>query len=127
MNVTRDESWATIDVLKRRLDEAGFWDEDFLKSAIDEHKKAYIRRQIKTITDGEGWPLFANVLTVDAMTGVKEHVYKQETLFDRDDYMQVVGYHRDRAAYHEAMAAGYAGRAERRYAMQLPMSLVLNS
>ncbi len=122
--MTRDESWVTIDLLKRRLDETGFWSDEFIDAAIDEHKKAYIRREIKCITDTTGWPVFASVITIDSITGEHQRIYKQEEMFDRDDYMQVVSYHQDRAEYHEMMAAGYRERARERHAMQLELGLV---
>lgn len=126
IRLTQSEAWATIDVLLRRLDEASFWDEAFLEAAKDAHKKSYIRRQIKQLKDAEGWPIFANVVQLDPISGDELHIYKQEQIFDRDDYMQVVSYHRDRASYHQQMAAGYELRAQKRYAMQIPMHLTID-
>lgn len=121
LELTRAETWATIDVLVRRLDEAAFWDKAFLDTAVAEHKKAFVRRQIRQLKDGTGWPLFANVVEVDPISGDETHIYKQEQIFDRDDYVQVVTYHRRRAEHHERMAQGYAERARVRFSMQVPL------
>ncbi len=123
IEATRDARWATIEDLQARLDAIDFWTEDFKAASVDANKKTWIRREIRRITDADGWPVFASVSTIDPLTNDESRVYKQEAIFDRDDYLQVVQYHQRRAVYHEKMAAGYAGRAKLRLGMQIPMDL----
>lgn len=121
---TRSAAWADIEALKAMLDASAFWDEAFVDEAVDAHKKAYIRRAIRRITDDAGWPVFASVVTFNPETGDEERRYKQETLFDRDDYAQVVRYHERQADHHLRMAQGYADHARARYGMQLRLELL---
>ena len=121
---TQNAGWADIDALVAMLDAAEFWDETFLAEAVDAHKKTYIRREIKQVKDESGWPVFASVVTFDPITGEEERRYKQETLFDRDDYAQVVRYHERRADHHLRMAEGYAERARVRYGLQLRLGML---
>lgn len=71
--------------------------------------------------DGEGFPLFASVETTDE-SGNAVRRYKQETLFDVEDYRQVVRYHADRSAHHQTMARGYAKRCKQRFNRQIRIS-----
>lgn len=120
LSATRSGDWATIDDLINQLDQHDYWDTDFYTKVLDQAKKAHARRMIKQVKDAEGWPVFASVKTQDA-DGTTVRVYKQESLFDPDDYFQVVNYHHGVAQHHLTMAHGYAVRANTRYGMQLPM------
>lgn len=114
------DQWATIDELVVICDEAGVWPEDFIDGALDRAKKAFIRQQIKQQKDGDNWPLWASVETQNE-EGETVRIYKQEMLFDPEDYRQVVAYHADRQHYHATMATGYADRCERRFHVQLAL------
>lgn len=121
LSVTTAATWANIDDLVAMLDAADFWDEAFLAEAAEHVKKSYIRGNIKRIKDDAGWPLFASVVTTNPMTGQEERRYKQEAIFDRDDYAQVVRYHLRRAEHHQQTAMGYARNAHARYGLQLSL------
>ncbi len=118
---TGDAAWVSIDEIVQRLDEITFWSEDFIESSLESRKKAWIRKEIKNVRGEDGWPVFASVVTMDTDNQETTRIYKQERMFDRDDYAQVVRYHEDRSQYHHHMAAGWAERAADRFGMQLPM------
>lgn len=121
---TESASWADIDALVAMLDASDFWDDAFLAESIAARKKAYVRREIKQVKGADGWPVFASIVTTNPETGEDERRYKQEAIFDPDDYFQVVRYHRRRADHHMRMATGYAERGAKRYGLQLGMPLV---
>jgi hypothetical protein len=123
---TRTASWVDIDGLVAMLDAADYWDEDFLADAIDALKKAHARKQIKTIPGSDGLPAYQSVVTTDPMTGGTERRYKQEAMFDRDDYVQTIRYHRQRAEHHLREAAGLAQHGHDRYGLQLGLDLVIS-
>lgn len=119
---TGTDQWATIDDLVKKLDAAGYWDDAFNTSAIDQKKKAHVRRRIRGLKDDEDWPLYANV-TITLEDGTEQHVYKQEELFNRDDYFQVFSFHKERAGHHIGMAIGYQKRANKRLNMNIQLPL----
>ncbi len=94
--------------IKEHLDSNGYWTEEFIAGAIDAAKKAYIRNSMRSPVGPDGTPLFVNLVSINPWTGERTHYYKLELDCDRDDYMQVVAYHRDRAEYHDFTADHYA-------------------
>ena len=84
--------WQTIDDLMAICDEAGCWEFDFESRALTNAKKMRIRKIISRVKDKDGFPLFPSVTILDD-DGKKKRVYKQETLFDVEDYKAVVNYH----------------------------------
>ncbi len=118
--------WATIDEIRDLCDNAeGFWSQEFIDSAATKSKNAKIRRLIKTLKDETGFPLHASVETTNE-DGETIRVYKQELLFDPDDYRQVVTYHSDRASHHGRMARGYAKRSDERFKTELDRQLTID-
>ncbi len=111
--------WATIDEFVDALDEANFWDEAFYSKVEAHAKKQFIRRMIRRAKDETDWPLWASVKVLDAKTGNEARVYKQETLFEISDYVQVCSYHHQVGLHHLDMAKGYRERAERRFGGQI--------
>ncbi len=124
---TETAAWVGIDALVAMLDAADYWDEGFLETVEQVAKKAHARQQIKQVTDGNGFPLFANVTTIDPISGKQERTYKQEAMFDRDDYVQVVRFHQHVAEYHTRRAAENAKRGHDRYGLQLGLELVMSN
>jgi hypothetical protein len=114
------DRWNTIDELLSLCEEEGYWTEDFLEKAVDEAKKSHIRKCIKQLKDSDGWDQWASVETQTA-EGDTVRVYKQEALFDVEDYRQVVHYHNDRSDYHAKKAESYAARCQKRFNVQLTL------
>ena len=111
------QGWATIDQIVDACNAAGFWSDDFLTDAEDAAKKSAARKLMKTLRAG-GSPEWASIVTTDE-EGDEQRIYKQETLFDVEDYRQVVRYHVDRAKYHRETAQAYADRCEAKFDVQL--------
>ena len=111
--------WATIDKFVDALDEGDFWDETFYMKVEAHAKKQFIRRMLRKAKDETDWPIWANVKIQDAKTGTETHVYKQESLFEVSDYVQVCSYHRQRGLHHLDVADGYKERAARRFGEQI--------
>lgn len=99
------------------LDERGFWTEGFYSRIENGAKHAMIRHFMKNLKDEAGFPLWASVV-YQAEDGTAKRVYKQETLFNLDDYRQVITYNKERSAYHREMAERYIERAKRKYPEQ---------
>ena len=115
------DSWSTIDELVDACDKAHYWDKDFQASVAVQAKKAKIRHLIKKAKDGEGFPVWASVEATNE-DGKTVRLYKQEALFDVNDYRQVTEYHADRSHYHKAMARSYAKRCRQRFGVQLRLN-----
>jgi hypothetical protein len=75
---------------------------------------------IRKLKDKDGFPLFPSVRVTDEQ-GVTRHVYKQELLFDLEDYRVVVDYHANLSKHHRTMAKGYADRCEKKFMVQLSL------
>jgi hypothetical protein len=119
--------WATIDEFVDALDEGDFWDEAFYSKVEAHAKKQFTRRMLRKAKDETNWPIWANVKMQDAKTGVEARVYKQESLFDVSDYVQVCSYHHQRGLHHLDTAKGYKERAERRFGKQIAFAFGNNA
>ena len=116
--IVQGSDWTEIGELVALCDRHDFWSDEFRESAATNAKKAAVRKLIKQLKDDDNFPLFASVETTNA-EGRTVRVYKQESLFDTDDYRKVVKYHSQRSSYHRKMAGGYARRCRRRFRKQL--------
>lgn len=122
--------WGTIDDLRSRISGVeGFNWYDVLKD--DEHalrlvENAVIRREIRLLTDETGFPVITSIKRPNPDTGEVERVYKQEALFDIDDYRQVVSYWTERTNYGARMARSYRDRAQSRLHVQIPLQFDLD-
>ena len=115
-------SWATIEELVAECDNAeDFWDAQWLATAVSSAKKSLVRKYIREVKDEEGMPLWHSIVTVDT-TGMECHQYKQEVIFDKEDYLQVIQYYIDRTTYTMRMAESLRDRAiKRSYVEQLAL------
>lgn len=116
------DKWASIEDLVSLCDDAGYWSDEFYAQAQGSAKKSMVRRLIRTLKDDTDFPVWASVETTNE-DGKNVRVYKQETLFDVDDYRQVVSYHSDRSSYHATVAKEYAKRCKVRFNKQLKIDL----
>lgn len=76
--------------------------------------------RFQALMGDDGFPLYASVEMKDE-NGKTCRVYKQEMLFDVEDYRKVVTYHHDRSNYHRRMSAGYKTRCKNRFNVQLTL------
>lgn len=114
------QGWATIDEIVDACNEAGFWGDEFLMEVENAAKKSAARKLMKSLRSGNA-PEWASIVTTDE-NGDEKRIYKQETLFDVEDYRQVVRYHVNRAKYHRETAQGYADRCETKFNVQLRLA-----
>ena len=112
--IARSTEFAGIDTYVELCDDAGYWTLEFLQNATLDAKKSHVRRMIKTLKNDDGTPVFANIVVTDP-DGERQHVYKQEVLFDVTDYIQVVSYHVKGARIAYQTALGYKKRGEERF------------
>lgn len=111
------DSWDNLEDLVKICDKAKYWSPRLEKSAVMNAKKAHLRKALK-IKDEEGMPLFASIVTEDE-NGKKVRRYKQEALFDVEDYRQVAQYHMQAADHHTTMSKNYIRRCKTRFNVQL--------
>jgi hypothetical protein len=112
------QGWLTVDDLVRHCEREGLFSKEFLEHATATAKKALVRKMARAQKDGRGWTQWASIKT-KTPDGKEIRVYKQETLFDLEDYRQVIGYHATLAQHHRQVAQGYAARARERFGKQL--------
>lgn len=111
-------SWATIDEIIAACDQQeGFWEEEWLTATTLIAKKSLIRKHIRDVKDTDGMPLWHSLVTKDE-DGREVHKYKQEVLFDQEDYLQVINYYVDRSLYTMRMAEALRDRAVKRYDLE---------
>ena len=111
----------TIEEVVTMLDEKSYnWGADFNARELAKAKKARIRREISRLKDKEGFPKFPSIIVVGE-DGVRKQVFKQETLFDVEDYKTIVSYHVKLSNHHRDMAKGYVKRCKARHEVQLSL------
>jgi hypothetical protein len=104
--------WARTEDLVQALDERAAWG-DLERHALILAKKALVRRLIKQLRDERGHARVQSITRLEGGQPVK--VYKQEELFDVDDYRQVCSYYGGRADYFRGEFDGLRARCLQRY------------
>lgn len=110
--------WKSIDDIVAACDKERFFDGQFRHAAENRAKKAPIRHLIHSLKDNEGYPLYASITVLDD-NGKPKRVYKQEMLFNPEDYRKIVKYHEGLSEHHKKRAAGYVIRCELKHGTQL--------
>jgi hypothetical protein len=111
----------TIDGVVSRLDAAGFWDAEFLHDATQhakKHKGRSLLRQVKDISGYRAW----DSLLVAGQDGQPKRLYKQEVLFDVEDYRQTIDYATTKATYWMGEATRWRDAMGKRYGEQLVLT-----
>ena len=70
--------WMDIDVVVRKIDEAGLFPQELTSSAVARLKRIYVRQALAGMKDKDGFPLYPSVRITDA-DGKKKRVYRQST------------------------------------------------
>lgn len=94
-----------IDTLLDQLTARGVFEDEDEAALVREHRKKVIRRELKQIKDEEGFPLIFSLAELDS-SGHEIRKYKQESLFNVEDYKQALEYCRQHK--------NHWGRLERR-------------
>lgn len=86
--------WASIDEIYEASLDANVFGSDFYKNVIERAGKDALRRRLRRGIRDVGGNLIrvANIVTKNPVTGSPARVYKQENLFDMEDFVQVVRY-----------------------------------
>jgi hypothetical protein len=103
LRLTKSKGFLSIEEIVARLDAGDFWTDEFLESAIFEAKKSLARKFAREAKDKNGERVFHSIENVNS-DGDTVRVYKQEVLFNKEDYRQVIGYHVQRSDYHKGEA-----------------------
>jgi hypothetical protein len=80
-----------IDSLVEALAEQNAFDEYDEESAVRNWRKVQVRRAIKSLKGSDGLPLIFSIVDADE-NGKGVRKYKQEALFNVDEYRQVIEY-----------------------------------
>jgi hypothetical protein len=120
LRVTQLQRWGTIQEYVDLCRTQGYFTPAFYRKATAHMERIHVRRMLRQVTDGRGWPILANIVRVDP-NGRPERVFMQEELFGPEEYRQVVAYHYRMARHHLVKAQTYRDHAKTRYGVQLPL------
>lgn len=110
--------WVDIDTLTdAAISDSEFnFEEGPIARAARGEMKSQVRRLIKKLRGADGVPDFASIIRKNE-DGDKVRVYKQETLFDMNDYRQTINYWHQAKKYAGKMEHGYRKRCRERFGM----------
>ena len=111
------QRWGTIQDYVELCRQRGYFTQAFYRQAAAPRERIHVRRMLRQVTDGRGWPTLANIVRAGD-DGRPERVFMQEELFGPEEYRQVVAYH-DRMARHH-LPATYRGRGGERTRWRRP-------
>ena len=121
LEVTRLQRWGTIQEYVALCRTRGYFTEAFYRKAVTHMERIHVRRRLRQVRDGRGWPTLANIVRVDP-DGRTARVFMQEELFGPEEYRQVVAYyHYGLARHHLFKAQTYREHAKARFGLQLPL------
>jgi hypothetical protein len=120
LQVTTLRRWGTIQEYVELCRDQGYFTEGFYHKATAHMERIHVRRMLRQVTDGRGWPTVANIVRVGD-DGRPERVFMQEELFGPEEYRQVVAYHYAMARHHLVKAQTYREHAKARFGLQLPL------
>jgi hypothetical protein len=92
LQVTTLRRWGTIQEYVDLCRAQGYFTEAFYRKATAHMERTHVRRMLRQVTDGRGWPTLANIVR-PGPDGRPERVFMQEELFGPEEYRQVVAYH----------------------------------
>jgi hypothetical protein len=120
LQVSQLQRWGTIQDYVERCRAHGYFTATFYQKAAAHMERIHVRRMLRQVTDGRGWPILANIVR-EGPDGRPERVFLQEELFGPEEYRQVVAYHYGMARHHLFKARTYRDHAKARYGVQLPL------
>jgi hypothetical protein len=120
LTATQLQRWGTIQDYVDLCRTRGYFTEAFYRKATAHMERIHVRRMLRQVTDGRGWPTLANIVR-QGQDGRPERVFMQEELFGPEEYRQVVAYHYRMARHHLFKAQTYREHAKARFGLQLPL------
>jgi hypothetical protein len=121
LRLTKSKGFLSIEEIVSRLDGGDFWTDEFLETAVFEAKKSLARKFAREAKDKNGERIFHSIERVDS-EGDTVRAYKQETLFDKEDYRQVIAYHVQQAHYHKGEAKRMQSACLQRLGVQIELT-----
>jgi hypothetical protein len=120
LRVTQLRRWGTIQEYVDLCCAQGYVTPAFYATAIAHMERIHVRRMLRQVKDGRGWPTVGNIVRVGP-NGRPERVFMQEELFGPEEYRQIVAYHYGMARHHLFKAQTYRDHVKARYGVQLPL------
>ena len=120
LQVSELQRWGTIQEYVDLCRTHSYFTPEFYAKAVAHMERIHVRRMLRQVTDGRGWPTVANIVRAGD-DGRPERVFMQEELFGPEEYRQVVAYHYGMARHHLFKAQTYRDHAKARYGLQLPL------
>jgi hypothetical protein len=120
LQVSQLRRWGTIQEYVELCRGQGYFTEGFYRKAVAHMERIHVRRMLRQVTDGRGWPTLANIVRAGD-DGRPERVFMQEERFGPEEYRQVVAYHYGMARHHLFKAQTYREHAKTRFGLQLPL------
>jgi hypothetical protein len=120
LEVMQLRRWGTIQEYVDLCRMRGYFTEAFYRRAVTYMERIHVRRMLRQVRDGRGWPTLANIVR-EGPDGRPERVFMQEELFGPEEYRQVVDYHYRMARHHLFKAQTYREHAKARFGLQLPL------
>jgi hypothetical protein len=99
LQVTTLQRWGTIQEYVELCRQQGYFTEAFYRKAAAHMERIHVRRRLRQVMDGRGWPTLANIVRAGD-DGRPERAFMQEELFGPEEYRQVVAYHYGMARHH---------------------------
>src|SRR5215218_1883860 len=87
LQVSQLQRWGTIQEYVDLCRTQGYFTPAFYRKATAHMERIHVRRMLRQVTDGRGWPVLANIVRVD-LNGRPERVFMQEELFGPEEYRQ---------------------------------------
>ncbi len=124
---TENCQWSSIDEMVQAVKKDPELVAEILKGDVnDKMLKIGVRGLVGRIKQEGGAPLYASIKTTDEK-GNTTQVYKQEPLFDIEDYKQCIEFHGNAVVHHAKLAAHYARGFKDKTGMQYHLPFDPNS
>jgi len=84
LQVSQLQRWGTIQEYVDLCRMHGYFTPEFYATAIAHMERIHMRRMLRQVTDGRGWPTVANIIR-EGHDGRPERVFMQEELFGSEE------------------------------------------
>jgi hypothetical protein len=84
LHIAQLQRWGTIQEYVELCRAHGYFTPAFYATAIAHMERIHVRRRLKQITNGRGWPVFGNIEPMGS-DGRRTRVFLQEELFGPEE------------------------------------------
>src|SRR4029453_16185117 len=120
LQVSELQRWGTIQEYVDLCRTQGYFTQAFYAKAVAHMERIHVRRMLRQVTDGRGWPTVANIVR-EGDDGRPERAFMQEGPFRPEEDRQAGGCRYGMARHHLFKAQTYRDHAKARYGLQLPL------